>query len=298
MRILKKIYQKTRHMLEMIRFSHTVFALPFALIALLTALASLPSGYLLLKVLAAMVFARSAAMTFNRILDLPFDRFNPRTKTRHLVTGTISLPLAWFFFAVTTLGFVVSARSINALAGLLSWPVLAILFFYSFTKRFTAYSHVVLGFCLSLAPLGAWVAATGEVSWRAFPLALAVLLWVAGFDIIYATQDEAYDRQATLHSAVVRFGKTRALYLARTFHMLVVPALVLYGRLNPILGVYFYGAIAFIAALLLYEHRLVTPESDLRRLNDAFFVVNGVIAVVLLLATCLDLAHKGRFVIL
>lgn len=273
-------------LLEMIKFSHTVFALPFALTGMVLAAGGVPGLGTLFWIVAAMVGARTAAMAWNRIADAAIDAKNPRTADRHLPAGRVSRREAW----ALTLGGVVllelAAWALNPLCLALSPLALVVLFLYPYAKRFTALCHYLLGLALAAAPLGAWVAVTGEWSWRIVPLGLAVLLWVAGFDILYALQDEGFDRAEGLHSVPQRWGTRRALSLAARLHAAVVALLALQIPLFG-LGLWYGLGVAAVAGLLLYEHSLVSPQ-DLSRLDAAFFAMNGVISVVVFAAAFLD----------
>ena len=271
--------------LEMIKFEHSVFALPFALTgAILAARASShgwPTWRQLLWIVVAMVAARSAAMTINRIVDVRYDRENPRTKARALATGALSISFAWAFTAIAVVVFFLSAWRLNPLALKLAPAAIAILFFYSFTKRFTSWSHVVLGFALGISPAAAWIAITGSLDWRMLILCAAVTLWVGGFDVLYACQDVEFDRQAGLFSVPRRFGIAASLQIARAMHIGVV---LLLSWLAASFGLPWpaWVGIAVVAALLAYEHSLV-HANDLSRLNAAFFTVNGYISILFLL---------------
>ncbi len=271
--------------LEMIKFEHSVFALPFALTgAILAARASShgwPTWRQLLWIVVAMVAARSAAMTINRIVDVRYDRDNPRTKARALATGALSISFAWAFTAIAVVVFFLSAWRLNPLALKLAPVAIAILFFYSFTKRFTSWSHVVLGLALGISPAAAWIAITGSLDWRMLILCAAVTLWVGGFDVLYACQDVEFDRQAGLFSVPRRFGIAASLQIARAMHVGVV---LLLSWLAASFGLPWpaWVGIAVVAALLAYEHSLV-HANDLSRLNAAFFTVNGYISILFLL---------------
>ncbi len=277
--------QKIRTTLEMIKFEHSVFALPFALTGALLAARFAGPGWptwrQLLWIVVAMVGTRSAAMTMNRIADLEYDRRNPRTAARPLVTGALSLPFAWIFTLISSAVLVVAAWRLNSMALKLSPVVLVVLFLYSYTKRFTAWSHVVLGFCLGMAPAAAWIAVSGALDARMLVLCAAVTLWVAGFDVLYALQDVDFDRSAGLHSIPRRFGVERALLIARAMHIVVV---LLLSALAWIFGLPWpaWAGIAVVAALLAYEHSLVKP-GDLSRLDAAFFTINGYISILFFL---------------
>ncbi len=271
-----------KNYLELVKFSHTVFALPFALASMLVAAHGVPSGRIFGWIVVAMVGARTAAMGFNRIVDRDIDARNPRTRLRELPSGKVSLRGAWALVVGASLLFCFAAWRINTLAALLAPLTLGVLFFYSFCKRFTSYSHFVLGLCLGIAPVGAWVAVTGHIGIPSGALCAAVLFWVAGFDIIYATMDEQFDRENGLNSLVRKLGIAPALGFAKWLHAAFVANLVLFGVLAH-LPALFFVAVALIAAFLVYEHALVRPD-DLRRVNAAFFTVNGGIAVFFLMA--------------
>ncbi|HZS70487.1 MAG TPA: UbiA-like polyprenyltransferase [Candidatus Acidoferrum sp.] len=276
---------RLRTVLEMIKFEHSVFALPFALTgALLAARATLHAWPTLRQfawIIVAMVTARSAAMTVNRIVDLRYDRENPRTRQRALVTGALTLSFAWFFTLAAAAIFFVAAWELNPLALKLAPVALAILFFYSFTKRFTNWSHIFLGFALGISPAAAWIAISGGLDPRILILSAAVTLWVGGFDVLYACQDVDYDRQAGLYSVPKRFGIATALWISRAMHLLVV-ALLSWLALSFGLPWPAWAGIAVVAALLAYEHSLVR-SSDLSKLDAAFFTVNGYIGMAFLL---------------
>jgi len=271
-----------RNYLELVKFSHTIFALPFALASMLVAAHGFPSLRTVAFILLAMVGARTAAMGFNRIVDRDIDARNPRTRNRELPSGKVSLRGAWGLVFLAAGIFFFAAAKINPLALWLSPLTLAVLGFYSFCKRFTSLSHFVLGLCLGIAPVGAWVAVTGRIGIPSGALCAAVLFWVAGFDIIYATMDAEFDIQNDLNSLVKRLGIPRALGFAKWLHVGFVLNLLLFGFLAH-LGAIFFVAVALIAAFLIYEHALVRPD-DLRRVNAAFFTVNGAIAMFFLAA--------------
>jgi 4-hydroxybenzoate polyprenyltransferase len=270
--------------LEMIKFEHSVFALPFALVgALLAARAGggLPAVRQIFWIIVAMVGARSAAMTVNRIADIEYDRRNPRTASRALPAGELSLGFAWTFTAVSSAVLVLAAWQLNTLALKLSPVALAILFFYSYTKRFTAWSHFVLGFCLGISPAAAWIAIRGSLDWRMLILCAAVTLWVGGFDVLYACQDVEFDKTAGLFSIPKKLGISRSLEIARTMHVVMV---VLLGWLAWSFYLVWpaWAGIGVVAALLAYEHSLLKPN-DLSKMNAAFFTVNGYISLLFLL---------------
>ena len=279
---------RIRTVLEMIKFEHSVFALPFALTgALLAARATHqpPSGCprlgQILWIVVAMVAARSAAMTVNRIADLRYDRENPRTSQRALATGALPIEFAWIFTIVAVGVFVIAAWQLNPLALKLAPLALAILFFYSFTKRFTNWSHLFLGFALGISPAAAWIAITGSLDWRMLILCAGVTLWVGGFDVLYACQDIEYDRGAGLFSVPKKFGIANALLIARVMHAGVI-ALLAWLAFSFGLPWPAWAGIAVVAALLAYEHSLVKAD-DLSKLDAAFFTMNGYISMSFLL---------------
>lgn len=273
---------RVRDYLELVKFSHTIFALPFALAAMLVAARGFPNWQIFGLILVAMVGARTAAMGFNRIVDREIDARNPRTANRELPSGKITVAGAAILTVLASLGFFFAAWQLNFLALVLSPLTLAVLFFYSLCKRFTAYSHFVLGLCLGIAPVGAWVAVTGKIEAAPVVLCAAILVWVAGFDIIYATMDDEFDRAAGLHSMVQKLGIPAALHFARLLHLVFIGFLVWFGVLAN-LGWIFFAASAGIAGFLVYEHAIVRAD-DLRRVNAAFFTMNGAISVVFLVA--------------
>ena len=270
-----------RTTLEMIKIEHTLFALPFALLGAALAARGLPSWRQLLWITLAMVGARSAAMAFNRIADREYDAANPRTRDRAIPAGLLSLPFAWGFTVASAALFFLAAAMLNRLTLALAPLALASVLLYSYTKRFTSLSHLALGWCLSIAPTGAWVAVRGAFD-SAVPLllSLVVLLWTAGFDVLYACQDYDFDRRAGLRSLPARLGVARALTVSRLLHA---------GAFAALLGLYFaagLGALALLGvlltgALLVYQHSLVRAD-DLSRLNAAFFTTNAFVSVILL----------------
>ena len=276
---------RIRTILEMIKFEHSVFALPFALTGALLAARARQHGWPTLRqilwIVIAMVAARSAAMTLNRIADLRFDKENPRTKMRALATGALSVSFAWMFTLAAGALFFVAAWQLNPLALKLAPAAIAILFFYSFTNRFTTWSHLFLGFALGISPAAAWIAITGSLDWRMLILCAAVTLWVGGFDVLYACQDIEFDKQAGLFSVPQRFGIAAALMIARVMHAGVV---LLLSWLAASFGLPWpaWAGIVVVASLLGYEHSLV-KANDLSKLNAAFFTVNGYISILFLL---------------
>ena len=275
---------RIRIVLEMIKFEHSVFALPFALVGALLAAregGGLPTGRQILWIVVAMVGARSAAMTINRIADVEYDRRNPRTANRALPAGELSLGFAWAFTLAASALLVLAAWQLNPLALKLSPVALAVLFFYSYTKRFTSWAHFVLGFCLGMSPAAAWIAIRGSLDWRMLILCAAVTLWVGGFDVLYACQDVEFDKTAGLYSIPKRFGIAGALVIARTMHVLVV-CLLAWLAWSFHLAWPAWAGIGVVAALLTYEHSLV-KANDLSKINAAFFTVNGYISLLFLL---------------
>ena len=276
---------RIKTVLEMIKFEHSVFALPFALTGALLAARATRHGWPSLKqilwIVAAMVAARSAAMTMNRIVDLRYDRETPRTKQRALATGALTLQFAWLFTFVAVAVFFLAAWRLNPLALMLSPLAVAILFFYSYTKRFTNWSHLFLGFALGVSPAAAWIAITGRLDPRILILCGAVTLWVGGFDVLYACQDVEFDRSAGLFSVPNKFGIAKALLIARGMHVGVIALL---GWLALSFGLPWpaWAGIAVVATLLAYEHSLVKAD-DLSKLDAAFFTVNGYISMLFLL---------------
>ena len=268
--------------LDMIKFEHSVFALPFALTGALLAIRE--DGYSLrmaavklVWIAVAMVAARSAAMAFNRLVDADIDARNPRTRMRHLPAGVLSRGFTWAFVGAACLLFLFAARTLNSLCLRLAPAALVVLFFYSFTKRFTAFSHLVLGFCLGIAPAAAWIAIEGRLDPRILWLTAAVTFWTAGFDVIYACQDYEFDGTEGLFSIPRWLGIGRALLVARGFHMLMVLCLAaLVQGLH--LGVLAMAGVGAIIALLAYEHSLVKPD-DFSRVDAAFFTMNGYVSV-------------------
>jgi 4-hydroxybenzoate polyprenyltransferase len=277
--------------LSMIKFQHTLFALPFAFVGAILAADGLPAFRQLGWILGAMVGARSAAMIFNRIADLDFDRRNPRTVSRPLVTGELGIGFAWTALGASLGLFFLSAFMLNPLTRILSVPALALILSYSYAKRLSWLTHLHLGMSLGLAPLGGWIAVRGTVDPAPLVLAAAVTLWVAGFDIIYACQDVEFDKREGLHSAPRRFGTARALALSSGMHLLTVFLLLTLPLFAPVGWPYLAGIVG-TALLLLHEHRLVRPD-DLSRVNQAFFTINGCVSFLILAATAFDLALRS-----
>jgi 4-hydroxybenzoate polyprenyltransferase len=287
------IWRKPAEYLSLVRFSHTIFALPFALASALWAAQGLPSWRTTGLLLLAMVTCRNAAMAFNRLVDARIDAMNPRTQGRHLPSGRLAKPEVWGFFALNCLGFIATCYALNRLAFALSLPTLAAVCGYSLTKRFTSYSHFALGFAIAISPAGAWVAVTGTLGLPSMLLALALGLWIAGFDIIYATQDESFDRQAGLNSLVVRLGRPGALRAAAATHLATFLALLGFswqtGQAWP-----FQIGLVLVAMGLVYLHRFRRTAS-LDALNHDFFLANAGISLIVLtgLIGTLTLRHLG-----
>ena len=275
-------WRKLRLTLDMIKFEHSVFALPFALTGALLAIredrfAVSDLGWKILWIVIAMVSARSAAMGFNRLVDADIDAQNSRTKARHLPAGLLTRTFAWLFVAAAALVFLLAAGALNPLCLRLAPVALGVVLIYSYTKRFTSLSHVVLGFALGIAPAAAWIAIRASLDLRILWLTAAVTLWTAGFDIIYSCQDYEIDRREGLFSIPRRLGLAPALTISRIFHVGMLLCLVALWRTFE-LGPMAIAGITAVAALLIYEHRLVKPH-DFSRVNAAFFTVNGYVSV-------------------
>ena len=285
------VYKKTVIFLEMIKFSHTIFALPFAFSAAFLAANGLPSTRQLLFIALAMVGARTAAMSLNRLIDAKIDAKNPRTATRAIPAGALS-PASVLIAIIASTGLLFyAAYQLNPLCFILSPVALGFLVLYSYCKRFTSLAHVVLGICLAGAPIGAWIALRGSIDPPAITLGLLVLFWVAGFDILYALQDLSFDRESGLHSIPVKFGVQGSLWTARVFHLLtVVLFFLLMQQLS--LGSWFLAGIISMTGMLLYEHWLLRA-GDLSKLDAAFFTMNGYISITFLVSTVLDIFLKG-----
>ncbi len=294
---LRAFVKRTRLTLEMIKFEHSVFALPFALTGALLAwrdsgFDSRGLGWKALWIVVAMVGARSAAMAFNRILDADIDARNPRTRARHLPAGLLTRGFAWGFVACSVAVFLIAARMLNPLCFALAPVALAVLFFYSYTKRFTALSHVVLGFSLGMAPAAAWIAIRGSLDPRILWLTAAVTFWTAGFDVIYSCQDYEFDCREGLFSLPRRFGIAGALWISRAMHVAMVGCLASLVITFQLGGLALAG-VAAIAVLLLYEHKLV-KANDLSRVDAAFFTVNGYVSVLFFIFWAADILVARR----
>jgi 4-hydroxybenzoate polyprenyltransferase len=290
-------WKRVRLILDMIKFEHSVFALPFALTG---ALLAIREGGLdvralwgkLLWIVVAMVGARSAAMTFNRLIDAEIDARNPRTRMRHIPAGLLSAAFGWSFVALSSLVFIYAARELNPLCFKLAPLALGVVFFYSFTKRFTALSHLVLGFALGVAPAAAWIAVRGSLDPRILWLTAAVTLWTAGFDIIYSCQDYEFDVAESLFSLPRRIGVARALRVSQLLHILMLVCLI--ALVNALdLGPLSVAGIVAVGLLLIYEHSLVRPD-DLSRVNAAFFTMNGWVSVLFFVFWAADILLVRR----
>ncbi len=294
---METFFTRVRMTLDMIKFEHSVFALPFAFTGALLAWrdAGFPAeglGTKLIWIVLAMVGARSAAMAFNRLLDASIDARNPRTKTQHIPAGLLSKRFAWGFTLVSAAAFFAASAALNPLCLKLSPLALAVVLFYSFTKRFTSFSHLVLGFALGIAPAAAWIAIRGTLDARILWLTAAVTLWTAGFDIIYACQDYEFDRNAELFSIPRRFGIAGALTISRLFHagmLLALAALIVAFQL----GVASWLGAGLVAVLLIYEQSLVKPH-DLSRVNAAFFTVNGWVSMLFFVFWAADILFLSK----
>ncbi len=282
---------KIETLLEMIKFKYTVFALPFALMGSFLASHGVPPLSVLFWVVVAMFGARTAAMGFNRIVDRRYDAGNPRTASRALPAGEVSLKESWVMVLLAAAIFFFACAMLNPLALTIAPFALGLTFFYSLTKRFTALCHLILGVAQSLGPFGGWIAVTG--TWTGYPvvLSLGVLFWMAGFDTIYACLDTDFDRQAGLHSLPSRLGRTNAFRLAVAFHVLAFVFFILTGLHAGLNGFYFLGVL-ITAAILFYQHLIVSPR-DLTRIQMSFFSLNGFIALTLFFATWLALITSG-----
>jgi len=281
------VLRSLRLTLEMIKWEHSVFVLPFALCGAMLAAGGIPAGHQLAWIILAMVSARSAAMAFNRLADVSLDAANPRTQTRALPAGTLTPGFVAAFVVVSCAVFVLSARQLNRLSFFLSPFALAVLLLYSYTKRVTRWSHLVLGFAMGMAPSAAWIAVRGSLDPRILLLTAAVTFWGGGFDILYACQDYAFDRESGLHSVPRHFGIGKALWIARGFHvvmlLLLISLVAAFG-----LGKLAMAGVAVVGLLLAYEHSLVSSD-DLSKLNAAFFTMNGVISMVFFIFIAGDL---------
>ncbi len=287
-----RIFHNIATTLEMIKWEHSVFALPFALCGAMLAAGGLPTAWQLAWIVLCMVSARSAAMAFNRVADAQIDTANPRTATRAIPAGTLSQTFVGVFVVASCAVFVAAASQLNRLTLYLSPVVLAVVLLYSYTKRFTRWSHLVLGFALGMAPAGAWIAVRGSLDPRILALTAAVTFWVGGFDVLYACQDIDFDRAYGLNSIPQAFGVRRALYFSRALHLIMLALLVVLVLLFGLGKLAMAGVVA-VAILLAYEHSLVSA-GDLSKLNAAFFTMNGVISLVFFAFVAADLLVRSR----
>jgi 4-hydroxybenzoate polyprenyltransferase len=281
------ILHNLRVTLEMIKWEHSVFVLPFALCGAMLAAGGWPTAHALIWIIVAMVAARSAAMAFNRLADASIDAANPRTRSRALPSRVLTPGFVATFVTVSSAVFVLAASQLNRLSLILSPVALAIILLYSFTKRFTRWSHLILGFAMGIAPSAAWIAVRGSLDPRILLLTAAVTFWGGGFDVLYACQDYDFDQRSGLHSVPRHFGISKSLWIARIFHLsmliLLVSLVVVFA-----LGKLAIAGVVLVALLLSYEHSLVSPQ-DLSKLNAAFFTMNGVISIVFFLCIAGDL---------
>ena len=280
---MSNFWEKLRTTLEMIKFEHTLFALPFAFLGAVLAAGGLPTGWQILWITVAMVGARSSAMTFNRIADKDVDAANPRTANRELPSGKLSIGFAWAFLIVSIAVFLIAAYSLNWLTFVLSPIALASVLGYSYAKRFTPLSHLILGWALAISPTAAWIAVRGTIdSEIPLLLSLLVLMWTAGFDVMYACQDYEFDKKAGLYSIPARFGIGRSLWIARLFHFQAFIALLLLYVVSGLPWPALVGVV-LVGLLLIYQHTLVS-EKNLSRMNAAFFTTNATVSVILFIS--------------
>lgn len=281
------LLKKITSIFDLIKFSHTIFSFPFAVMSAFLAAGGMPGLKQLLLILAALIAARSAAMSFNRLVDISYDIHNPRTAYRVELQKKIGRKYVWIFTFLCVILFIICAWLLNRLAFYMSPLAILVVFGYSYTKRFTHLSHFVLGIALGLSPLGAWVGIQGTLAAPPFLLSLAVVLWTAGFDIIYACQDVEHDIKSGLYSLPKKLGIKGALILSAVLHLFMVGVLLAVSRYTD-LGILYTIGVCIVAALLIYEHSLVRPK-DLSKINTAFFTVNGIISVGLMGITLLDI---------
>ncbi len=283
--------EKIKILLEMIKFKLTIFAMPFAFMGAFLAADGVPHLRVFFWIIIAMVGARTCAMGFNRIVDRKFDKANPRTATRAIPAGEVKLTEAWAMVILAGLLFFVACYNLNQLTLILSPFALSLTLFYSLTKRFTAFCHIILGIALAFSPLGGWVAVSGTLQDFPYVLSLGVLFWVAGFDTIYACLDADFDKKVSLHSLPAKLGSKNAFRLAGIFHIIAF-ILFIFTGIHEQLNFYYYLGILLTAGALLYQHLIVSP-SDLSRIHAAFFSMNGFISMALFLATWLSLATSS-----
>ncbi len=282
-----KVFKKIKILLDMIKFEHTIFALPFAYLGAFLAARGFPSLRQCWWILVAMVGARTCAMGFNRIVDVPFDAKNPRTKDRALPSGKVKPKEAWAMVIIAAILYFWAAYELNSLAFKLSPIVLATVMFYSYTKRFTPLCHLFLGLAIGIAPTAGWIAVRGSVSYLPIILSIGVMFWVGGFDILYACLDEEFDKKIGLHSIPAKFGRRKAFWISGFFHAIAFGCFVAVGILAHLNWIYYLGVV--ITFILLVMQRIVVTPSDISRMNMAFFTLNGAISIVLFVATALAL---------
>ena len=285
---MKSIISKTILLLDMIKFEHTIFALPFAYLGAFLAARGVPDVKVCFLILLGMAGARTAAMGFNRIVDMPFDAKNPRTQTRALPAGKVKKAEAWAMVLISAFVYFFAAFKLNWLALILSPFVLSIILFYSYTKRFTPFCHVFLGLALGISPTAGWIAVKGEVSSIPIVLSFGVLFWVAGFDILYACLDRDFDVKTGLHSIPARFGIKNAFFISAFFHGLAFFFFLTVGFMASLNWIYYLGIV--VTFLLFILQRLVVSPDNLSKMNMAFFTFNGAISMVLFLSTAFSLA--------
>lgn len=282
----QSILQKLYSILRLIKFSHTIFSLPFAVMSAFIAANGSPSLSQILLIIGALIMARSCAMSFNRLVDARYDISNPRTDYRIGLQNLIGRPNIWIFTVSCAILFIVFAAGLNLLSLLLSPVALLIIFGYSYTKRFSNLSHFALGLALAFSPIGAWIGVKGEIALAPFILAFAVLLWTAGFDIIYSCQDLQHDIKAGLYSIPRKMGLKNSLRLSSILHFLMVTVLIIFMYFTN-LGIIYLGGVCFVCVMLFYEHSLIKPH-DLSKVNMAFFTVNGLVSIFLMIVTLVD----------
>ena len=279
--------KKIKILLDMIKFEHTIFALPFAYLGAFLAARGFPSLRQCWWILIAMVGARTCAMGFNRIVDIPFDAKNPRTKNRALPSGKVKPKEAWAMVIIAAIVYFWAAYELNSLAFKLSPIVLATVMFYSYTKRFTPLCHLFLGLAIGIAPTAGWIAVKGSVSYLPIILSIGVMFWVGGFDILYACLDEEFDKKIGLHSIPAKFGRKKAFWISGLFHAIAFASFVAIGILAHLNWIYYLGVV--ITFILLVMQRIIVTPSDISRMNMAFFTLNGAISIILFVATALAL---------
>jgi len=281
------VLKKIKILLDMIKFEHTIFALPFAYLGAFLAARGFPSLRQCWWILIAMVGARTCAMGFNRIVDIPFDAKNPRTKNRALPSGKVKPKEAWAMVIIAAIVYFWAAYELNSLAFKLSPIVLATVMFYSYTKRFTPLCHLFLGLAIGIAPTAGWIAVKGSVSYLPIILSIGVMFWVGGFDILYACLDEEFDKKIGLHSIPAKFGRKKAFWISGLFHAIAFASFVAIGILAHLNWIYYLGVV--ITFILLVMQRIIVTPSDISRMNMAFFTLNGAISIILFIATALAL---------